>query len=143
KRKGSALVIPWCTYTSPELAHVGLSEAEAAKQNIAIDTYTQDFAEVDRAILEGDTEGIVKVNCAKGSDTILGATIVAANAGDMISEIVLAMTHGIGLGKIASTIHPYPTQAEAIRRVGDAYNRTRLTPTVAKISTKILAWKRR
>jgi pyruvate/2-oxoglutarate dehydrogenase complex dihydrolipoamide dehydrogenase (E3) component len=143
KKKGSALVIPWCTYTSPELAHVGLSVAEAAKQNIAIDTYTQAFADVDRAILEGDTEGIVKVNCAKGSDTILGATIVAANAGDMISEIVLAMTHGIGLGKIASTIHPYPTQAEAIRRVGDAYNRTRLTPTVANIFNKILAWKRR
>ena len=98
---------------------------------------------MDRAILEGDTEGIVKVNCAKGSDTILGATIVATNAGDMISEIVLAMTHGIGLGKIASTIHPYPTQAEAIRRVGDAYNRTRLTPTVANIFNKILAWKRR
>lgn len=143
KKKGSTLVIPWCTYTSPELAHVGLTQAEAEKQGIAIDTYSQSFEDVDRAILEGETAGLVKVNCASGTDKILGATIVAGNAGDMIGELTLAMTHGIGLGKVASTIHPYPTQAEAIRRAGDAYSRTRLTPTVANVFKKLLAWKRR
>ena len=143
KKKGSTLVIPWCTYTTPELAHVGLSETEAGKQNIEIDTYTQHFEHVDRAILEGETEGLVKVNCKKGTDEILGATIVANNAGDMISEIAVAMTNGLGLGKIASTIHPYPTQAEAIRKAGDLYNRTRLTPKVKDFFTRWLAWQRR
>jgi pyruvate/2-oxoglutarate dehydrogenase complex dihydrolipoamide dehydrogenase (E3) component len=143
KKKKDALTVPWCTYTTPELAHVGLSESDAKKQNVKIDSYMQKFEHVDRAILEGETEGLVKVNCAKGTDTILGATIVAANAGDMISEICLAMTHGLGLGKIASTIHPYPTQAEAIRKTGDLYNRTRLTPGVKGFFTRWLAWQRR
>ena len=80
---------------------------------------------MDRAILEGETEGFVRIHTRKGKDRILGATIVATNAGDLIGEISLAMTHGIGLKKIASAIHPYPTQAEAIRKVGDQYNRTR------------------
>ena len=143
KKKGSSLTIPWCTYTTPELAHVGLSEAEAKKQNIEIDTYSQPFEHVDRAILDGETEGLVKVNCAHGTDKILGATIVAHHAGDMISEVALAMTHGLGLGKIACTIHPYPTQADAIRRTGDLYGRTRLTPRVKDFFTRWLAWQRR
>jgi pyruvate/2-oxoglutarate dehydrogenase complex dihydrolipoamide dehydrogenase (E3) component len=143
KKKGSSLTIPWCTYTTPELAHVGLSEADAGTQNIAIDTYTQSFEHVDRAILDGETEGLVKVNCAKGTDKILGATIVAHHAGDMISEIALAMTHDLGLGKVASTIHPYPTQAEAVRKTGDLYSRTRLTPKVKDFFTRWLAWQRR
>ena len=100
----------------------------------------RDFADVDRAILEGDTEGLVKVHLKKGSDIILGATIVARHAGDLISEITLAMQHNIGLGKIASVIHPYPTLAEAIRKLGDQYNRTRLTPFVASLFRKWLSW---
>ncbi len=143
RKKADSLTIPWCTYTSPEVAHVGLTEAEAEQKGIAIDTYAQGMEDVDRAILEGETEGVVKVHCAKGTDRILGATIVSAHAGDMIPELVLAMSRGIGLGSIASTIHPYPTHAEAIRRVGDAYNRTKLTPTIAGIFQKLLAWKRR
>ncbi len=83
---------------------------------------------MDRAILDGEDGGFVKVHVKKGTDTILGATIVASHAGDMISEITLAMTHGLGLGQIGSTIHPYPTQAEAIRKLGDQFSRTRLTP---------------
>ena len=143
RKRKDQLTVPWCTYTTPELAHVGLSEADAKKRNVEIDTYLEAFEHVDRAILEGETEGLVKVNCAKGSDTILGATIVAANAGDMISEICLAMTNGLGLGKIASTIHPYPTQAEAIRKTGDRYNRTRFTAGVKSFFTRWLAWQRR
>lgn len=141
-KKVSSLTIPWCTFTTPELAHVGLSESDAEKQQIAIDTFTQSLSEVDRAILEGDDEGLVKVHVKKGSDEILGATIVAKNAGDLISEITMAMTHGLGLSKIGSVIHPYPTQAEAIRKLGDQYSRTRLTPLVRAALEKWLAWSR-
>lgn len=142
RKKSSSLIIPWSTYTSPEIAHVGLYEHQAKEQNIAIDTYIQKFHDVDRAILDGEDEGFVKMHVKKGSDKIVGATIVATHAGDMISEITLAMTHGLGLGKIGSTIHPYPTQAEAIRRLGDQYSRTRLTPFVKSLFKKWLAWTR-
>jgi pyruvate/2-oxoglutarate dehydrogenase complex dihydrolipoamide dehydrogenase (E3) component len=142
RAKASSLTIPWCTYTSPEIAHVGLSEQDARERGVSIDTFTRELAQVDRAILEGETAGFVKVHVAKGTDRIVGATIVAANAGDMIGEITLAMQHGIGLKKIASVIHPYPTQAEAIRQVGDQFNRTRLTPFVRKLLAKWMAWTR-
>jgi len=127
KRKASQLIIPWATYTSPEVAHVGLLPKEAKEMGIEIDTYTQHLADVDRAILEGQDEGFVKVHTKKGSDKILGATIVAENAGDMISELTVAMNGGLGLSQIGASIHPYPTQAEAIRKLGDQFNRTKLT----------------
>ena len=142
RKKSSALKIPWCTYTSPEIAHVGLYETQAADKGIEVDTYVQQFSDVDRAILEGEDEGFAKVHVKKGTDQIVGATIVARNAGDMISEITLAMTHGLGLAKIGGTIHPYPTQTEAIRRLGDQYNRTRLTPFIKSMFGKWLAWTR-
>jgi len=142
RKKSSRLVIPWCTYTSPEIAHVGLYEGQAEEKGIPVDTYRQPFAEVDRAILEGDNAGFAKVHVKQGTDQILGATVVARNAGDMISEITLAMTHGLGLARIGSSIHPYPTQAEAIRKLGDQYSRTRLTPFVKSMFKKWLAWTR-
>ena len=142
RAKSSSLVIPWSTYTSPEIAHVGLYENQAKEKGIEVDTFVQEFRDVDRAILEGDDEGFAKVHVKKGTDQIVGATIVARNAGDMISEITLAMTHGLGLKKIGSTIHPYPTQAEAIRKLGDQFNRTRLTPFVKSLFQKWLAWTR-
>jgi len=107
-----------------------------------VDTYVRDFKEVDRAILDGEEEGFVKVHVRKGRDAILGATIVARHAGEMISEVSVAMAAGVGLGKLAAVIHPYPTQAEALRQCGDAYNRTRLTPTVKKWMGRWLAWQR-
>ncbi|TWU00259.1 Mercuric reductase [Botrimarina colliarenosi] len=131
KRKASSLVIPWATYTSPELAHVGLTEKEAEAKGVAITTFRQDLEHVDRAILDGQTEGFVKIHVARGTDRIVGATIVAENAGDLIGSLSIAMTNGVGLGKIAASIHPYPTQAEAIRKVGDLYSRTKLTPFAA------------
>ena len=140
--KASALTIPWATYTSPELAHVGLGPDQAKQEGIEVDTYTQPLSGVDRAILEGEEDGFVRVHVKKGTDKIVGATIVATNAGDMIGEITLAMTHGLGLKKIASTIHPYPTQGEAIRKVGDMYSRTRLTPFVKNAFNKWLNWTR-
>ncbi len=143
RKKAGALVIPWCTYTSPEVAHVGLTAADAKTQQIEIDTFTQPLAKVDRAILDGDDEGFVRIHVRRGSDRIVGATIVAAHAGDLIGEVSLAMTHRIGLGAIAAAIHPYPTQAEAIRKIGDLYNRTRLTPFVKRLFARWLAWHRR
>ncbi|MCM2373958.1 mercuric reductase [Aporhodopirellula aestuarii] len=133
KKKASDLVIPWATYTSPEIAHVGMYENEAEQAGIEVDTYVQHFSDIDRAILEGADDGFVKVHTKKGTDQIVGATIVAENAGDMISEITVAMTGGLGLGKIGSAIHPYPTQAEAIRKLGDQFSRTKLTPLSKKI----------
>ena len=142
RKRLSALTIPWCTYTDPEVAHVGINEAEAEKQGIPIQTVIKPFSEVDRAIVDGETEGMVKIHLKRGSDKILGATIVARHAGEMISEITLAMVGKIGLGSLAAVIHPYPTQAEAIRQTGDLYNRTRLTPFVKKLFTRFLAWRR-
>lgn len=143
RAKHSSLVIPWTTYTSPELAHVGINPAVAERRGIAVDTFTQPMSGVDRAILDGETAGFVRVHVKEGTDKIVGATIVAANAGDMIGSISIAMTQGIGLGSIANSIHPYPTQSEAIRKVGDLYNRTRLTPRAATIMRWILRWRRR
>ena len=143
RAKASSLVIPWATYTEPEIAHVGLYEKDAKEKGVEIDTFTQPLSGVDRAILSGETDGFVKVHVRKGTDELVGATVVGANAGDMIGELTLALTNGIGLGKIANTIHPYPTVAEAIRKVGDLYNKTRLTPRVASIMSMWLAWTRR
>jgi pyruvate/2-oxoglutarate dehydrogenase complex dihydrolipoamide dehydrogenase (E3) component len=142
RAKASALTIPWCTYTEPEIAHVGLYEKQAEEAGVEIDTFTRKLDEVDRSILEGHTNGLVRVHVRKGTDKIVGATIVASNAGDMISELTLAMTHGLGLKRISATIHPYPTQAEAIRQVGDAYNRTRLTPFAKSLFSRLMAWRR-
>ena len=142
RARASDLLIPRCTYTSPEVAHVGLSETEATQKSIAVDTYVQQLTEIDRAILDGEDNGFVKVHCRKGTDKIVGATIVASHAGDLISELTLAMKNGIGLKRIASTIHPYPTQADAIRRIGDQFSRTRLTPVVKKLFHHWLKWTR-
>ncbi len=124
------LVIPWVTYTSPEVAQVGLTAAAAAAQRIEIDTVRVEFDDVDRARLDGETAGFLKVHVRKGSDRIVGATLVGEDAGDMIGEIVLAMTAGVGLGRIAGTIHPYPTRGEIIKKAADAWRREKLTPTV-------------
>ena len=142
RKKLSALTVPWCTYTDPEIAHVGMYEKDARKQGIEVDTFTRPLEEVDRAIVDGEEEGLVKVHVKKGTDKILGATIIARHAGEMISEITVAMVGGIGLGTIAGVIHPYPTQAEAIKQVADAYNRTRLTPFVKNLFSRLMAWQR-
>ena len=157
RAKASALTIPWCTYTSPELAHVGIQPKEAADHGMETDTYSVPFSDVDRSILSGETEGFVKAHVRKGTDEIVGATIVAPHAGDMIGEVTLAMTlnasvpkwkrllrlqKGVGLSALGSTIHPYPTEAEAIRKLGDQYNRTRLTPFVKRLFEAWLRWTR-
>lgn len=143
RARASALNIPWATYTTPEIAHVGLYDGDTKARNIAVDTYTQRLDKVDRAILDGEPEGFVRVHARKGTDEILGATIVAAHSGDLISELTVAINGKLGLKSIGAAIHPYPTQAEAIRKVGDLYNRTRLTPFLRSLFSRLLSWQRR
>ena len=131
-------VVPWCTYVDPEIATVGLNESSAKEKNVEYDLITEKLDEVDRAVLESEASGFVKVLVAKGTDKILGATLVCENAGDLLHEFVLAMKYGIGLGKIASTIHAYPTFAELARKAGDKYNKTRLTPTAQRIFSLVI-----
>ncbi len=133
KSKVDYSAVPWCTYTDPEIARVGLNEADAKARNIEYDLFDELLANVDRAIVEGDDSGFVKVLTDKGSDRILGVTLVAPHAGDLLHEFVLAMQYRIGLGKIAATIHAYPTFAEIARKAGDKYNRSRLTPFTQKL----------
>jgi pyruvate/2-oxoglutarate dehydrogenase complex dihydrolipoamide dehydrogenase (E3) component len=142
RKKLSALTMPWSTYTDPEIAHVGLYEREAKARGLEIDTFVRPLAEVDRAIVDGETEGFVKVHVAKGSDRIVGGTIVSPHAGELIGELTLAIVGKIGLSTLAGVIHPYPTQAEALRQVGDLYNRTRLTPRVKALFRALLAIRR-
>ena len=142
RQKASSLVIPWCTYTDPEVAHVGMYEKDARDEGIDVLTLTVQLSNVDRALLDGEVDGFARVHLKKGGDKILGATIVARHAGEMINELSLAITAGLGLSAIGKTIHPYPTQAEAIKRLADAYNKTRLTPFVKKLFTAWLKWQR-
>jgi len=135
RAKASALTVPWCTYTTPEIAHVGLYEKDAREKGIEVETLTIPLSGVDRAILDGADEGFLRVHVAKGSKDgrIVGATLVAEHAGDMLGELCLAVTHGIGLAKIAGVIHPYPTQGEVVKKAADTWRRGKLTPMVKKI----------
>jgi pyruvate/2-oxoglutarate dehydrogenase complex dihydrolipoamide dehydrogenase (E3) component len=142
RRRLSALTIPWTTYTEPEIAHVGLYPEQAAAEGLAVDVFTRELAEVDRAVCDGETEGYVRLYARRGTDRILGGTIVAGHAGEMIGEVCLAMQSGAGLGALSAAVHPYPTQAEAIRQTGDAYRRTRLTPWVRRLMRAWLRWRR-
>lgn len=137
-----SLIIPWCTYTEPEIAHVGMYEAEARAKGIEVDTFTYKLDEVDRAILDGEDEGFARVHVRKGTDKIVGATIVATHAGDMISELTVAMKAGLGLGTISGTIHPYPTQAEVIKKVANAWRKSTFTEGKKKLLSKWFAWTR-
>lgn len=139
--KVSRGVIPWCTYTTPELAHVGDTAATARQRGVATETVTVPMASVDRAVIDDLTEGFLRVHLRRGTDRIIGATLVSAYAGESISEITLAMTNRIGLGGIGKTVHPYPTQAEVFRKAADAWRRQRLTPGARSVFQRFFnAW---
>ncbi|MGE3958161.1 MAG: mercuric reductase [Vicinamibacterales bacterium] len=140
RKTASSLVIPWATYTDPEVAHVGLAAEDAAKR-ADVRTFTVSLADNDRAVLDGQTDGFARVH-ADARGRILGATMVASHAGEMIAEMSLAMTAGLRLGTLAQAIHPYPTQSEAWKKLGDAWNRERLTPTVRRVFDAWLRWHR-
>ncbi len=139
RKRASSLIIPWCTFTDPEIAHVGLYVRQARERGIPVRTFTIPMNDVDRAIADGEDVGFVKIHLLDGTDRILGATLVARHAGEMINEITLAMVARVGLSKLACAIHPYPTQAGAIRMAADAYERTRLTAPVRSLLRRWLS----
>lgn len=126
--RASELVIPWCTYTSPALAHVGISADEVRERGGEVDTLTVSLEENDRAHLDGATDGFLRIHLRSGSDEILGATLVAERAGEIISQLTQAMTLGIGLGRLGEVTYPYPTHAEVSRKAADQWRRRKLTP---------------
>jgi pyruvate/2-oxoglutarate dehydrogenase complex dihydrolipoamide dehydrogenase (E3) component len=138
-----SLIMPWCTFTEPEVAHVGMYEKDAKEKGLEVETYTYKLDEVDRAILDGEDEGFAKIHIEKGTDRILGATIVAAHAGDMISEFSVAMKAGAGAKTIAGTIHPYPTQAEVNKKVVNLWRKAHFTLRTKNMLMKLFAWMRR
>ncbi|MDA8017452.1 MAG: mercuric reductase [Thermoanaerobaculia bacterium] len=138
--KAGDLVVPWCTYTSPEVAHVGHSPASAAEEGHEVETLTIPLEDVDRARLDGSSEGFLRVHLKKGSDRILGGTLVAEHAGDMIGHLSFAITHRLGLSKFSETMFPYPTQAEIFRKAGDQFNRRKLTPAASRFFDLWFRW---
>jgi pyruvate/2-oxoglutarate dehydrogenase complex dihydrolipoamide dehydrogenase (E3) component len=139
RRQASSLVIPWVTYTDPEVAHVGVTHAEAAASP-RVATITVALSDIDRAIVDDETDGFVRVHHERGR--LRGCTVVASHAGEVIAEAVYAMTHGGTLGQLSTTIHPYPTQAEALRKAGDIYRRQALTDGVRRWLTRYFRWTR-
>ena len=139
----NSLIMPWCTFTEPEVAHVGMYEHNAKEKGIEVETYTYKLDEVDRAILDGENEGFARVHIEKGTDKILGASIVAAHAGDMISEFSVAMKAGAGAKTIAATIHPYPTQAEVNKKVVNLWRKAHFTQRTKDLLIKLFTWMRR
>ena len=135
-------VIPWATFTEPEIARVGLNELEAKEKGIACEVTTYGIDDLDRAIADGEAHGFVKVLTVPGKDRILGVTIVGEHAGDLIAEYVLAMKHGIGLNKILGTIHIYPTMAEANKYVAGNWKRAHAPQRLLRWVERFHAWRR-
>jgi pyruvate/2-oxoglutarate dehydrogenase complex dihydrolipoamide dehydrogenase (E3) component len=135
-------VIPWATFTDPEVARVGLNEIEAKAGNIPYEVTTYGIDDLDRAIADGEAHGMVKVLTAPGTDKVLGATIVGEHASDLIIEYITAMRHGIGLNKILGTIHIYPTYAEANKYAAGAWKRAHAPERLLRWVEKYHAWRR-
>ncbi len=142
RKKASALLIPWATYTDPEVAHVGMTAREAAARGDRVVTLTAALSHIDRAVLEDETEGFARVHVDRRSGRILGATMVACHAGELIGEAVVAMKAGVTMSTLGFTIHPYPTQSEAWKRLGDDWNRRRLSPRVRAVLGTLMRWRR-
>ncbi len=141
-KKHTSLTIPWCTYTDPEIAHVGLYPAELETSGIAYDTFMRELKEVDRAVLDGEDEGFLKIHVKKGKDRILGATLVAAHAGEMLSQVTQAMVSGTGLKTLNNVIHPYPTQSEALRQAASQYYVKKFSPRLKRWLGRWFRWRR-
>ena len=137
RQRLSKLVVPWCTYTDPEIAHVGMYVREANRLGIPVKTFTVPMHQIDRAVTDGEQDGFVKIHIRDGTDTILGATIVASRGGDLINEITLAMVAGIGLRTLSKVMHAYPTRGEAIRLAAMAYQQGRMT---SKVRERLRRW---
>ena len=140
RAKVSGLVIPWCTYTDPEVAHVGLTGQQIKEQGLDVTTIRVDMSDVDRAVLDGEVRGFVKIHVKTGSAEILGATVMGRDAGDLLAPIVQAMTTGQGMKALQRTIRAYPTRGDAVKRAGDAWMRGKLTPFVQGLLKRWLSW---
>ena len=143
RKRVSVLIVPWTTYTSPELAHIGLTRAQAAAQHIDVDAYRLSWSELDRARTDDAGDGYAEVLTRAGNDRILGATLVGADAGEQIASLAIMMNNGLGLKAVGATIFPYPTRSEYLRRLADAFNRKRLTPRLASALHWWLRYSRR
>jgi pyruvate/2-oxoglutarate dehydrogenase complex dihydrolipoamide dehydrogenase (E3) component len=141
RKRASSLVIPWCTYTDPEVAHVGAYEAEARRAGRRVETITIPLADVDRAVVDEERDGFVRIHHERGR--LLGCTVVASRAGDVIGVATHALTHGAGLGDLGATIYPYPTLNNAFRAAGDAHARARLTPRLRRVLNRYFRLLRR
>jgi pyruvate/2-oxoglutarate dehydrogenase complex dihydrolipoamide dehydrogenase (E3) component len=135
-------VMPWATFTNPEVARVGLSEDEAQQQGIVVEVTRYGLDDLDRAIADSADHGFVKVLTVPGKDTILGACIVGDHAGDLLAEFVLAMKHRIGLNKLLGTIHIYPTMAEANNHVAGIWKRAHAPKSALRWAERFFAWRR-
>lgn len=140
RKRASDVVIPWVTYTSPEVAHVGMTADEAARSGAEVEALTVPLSGVDRAVLDGDDEGFLRLYVRRGRDRVLGATLVAGHAGEMAGELAVMIAARVGLSKIADVVHPYPTQAEVIRKAADTWRRGRLTPAVRAVFRTWFRW---
>jgi hypothetical protein len=134
--------VPWVTFTDPEVARVGLNETEAKEKNIPYEAFVYGIEDLDRAIADGEAQGMVKVLVKPGSDKILGATIAGEHAGDLLAEFVAAMRHGFGLNKILGTIHTYPTLVEANKYAAGVWKRSTVTQGQMEVATEYNRWTR-
>jgi pyruvate/2-oxoglutarate dehydrogenase complex dihydrolipoamide dehydrogenase (E3) component len=142
RKRASGLVIPWCTYTDPEIAHVGLNEEDARKSETKIKTLTLPFSENDRGVVDGDTAGFARVHVMAKSDRLMGATLVSRHAGESIGELVMAIQRKMKVGELGGVIHPYPTEAEIIKRLGNISMRGRLKPWMKRALVKMFQFRR-
>ncbi len=138
----SALTMPWSTYTMPEVAHVGLDEHEADQAGVELESLRMDFAEIDRALLDGETEGFAKVVFERRSGRLRGATVVAPHAGELLGEALVAVSKRLKVGELSAVIHPYPTQVSIWGRLGDLAMRRKLTPRAAKLLRGLIRLRR-
>ncbi|MCB1055578.1 MAG: FAD-containing oxidoreductase, partial [Acidobacteria bacterium] len=143
RRRASRLVLPWCTYTSPAVAHVGIETRRIREQGLEMETLTLPLDRVDRPILDGATRGFLRLHLDPGSDRIVGATVVAEDAGEIIATLALAITHGLGLSALGATVLPYPTAAELLKRAADERLLRRLAPWVPTVLARYFRWTRR
>lgn len=140
RRRASRLVVPWCTYTTPEIAHVGISHQEAHDRSQRVKSVTVPFSEIDRAVLDDETDGFVRLHHDRGR--IVGCTVIGPNAGELIGQAALAIDRRATLTNLSATIYPYPTLSEAFRKAGDGYRRATLTPALRRWLARYFAWTR-
>jgi pyruvate/2-oxoglutarate dehydrogenase complex dihydrolipoamide dehydrogenase (E3) component len=133
--------VPWVTYTDPELAHVGASEDELEADGVSYETYRFPYDKLDRAITEGETEGVIKVHATSLTGKILGASVLGAHAGELITTFTIAMRNGVTLRNIGDTIHPYPAWGEGTRRLADQWYVQKQSPTFTKVLQTVFGYR--